>query len=650
MRRSGTPSLRRRRGTGNANNASILRKSLLVLLVIAIVLSLGLCSLFLFSVGTTTTNSTNNGSIPGAHSLFRERQLPTETTIATATAVKKIILQGIPGEDLNAANGPPPLPQTVNMEAYEAPPTQLYPYPLIPVHDDYDAHTQFIPPGGKRYTEYTTGGTPYLVTDDIKAASDAVARSRRVHIQKAMQHAWAGYTQYAYGADEILPQSKRPSNNWGGQGITLIDALDTLWLMDMKEEFWKGRDWVRDHLSHENVGSVSTFETTIRDLGGLLAAYDWSGDSTFLEHALDLGKRLIKAFDNSKTGLPTGKVNLKNGQTGHVGWSGGNTILAEFGSIQIENRYLSKVSGDRQFAEKTEYVFEVLHEMSTPNGLYPYFFSDPGKTPEHQGKDGRPLPHFSNDKLTFGAMGDSVYEYMLKMWLQGGKTEPMYREMYDKAMEGMHNELEQRTTPSGLTYVADKNSNKMDYKMDHLACFLGGLLALGAYTDPLGLDSERAQRDLRTGKALTYTCYQMYARMNTGISPEYIQANAGSDFEIGRGAPHYLLRPEAVESMFILNQLTGDPIYREWGWEIFQAIDKYCKTDIGYGELSNVADVNGVPRDKTESFFFAELLKYLYLLQDPETEVDLLNKHVFNTEAHPMRIFPVIDADLTSKE
>ncbi len=185
----------------------------------------------------------------------------------------------------------------------------------------------------------------------------------------------------------------------------------------------------------------------------------------------------------------------------------------------------------------------------------------------------------------------------------------------------------------------------MDYKMDHLACFLGGLLALGAYTDPLGLESARAQRDLRTGKALTYTCYQMYARMNTGISPEFIQANPGSDFQIGSGAPHYLLRPEAVESMFILNHLTGDPVYREWGWEIYQAVERYCKTDIGYGELSNVADVNGTPRDKTESFFFAELLKYLYLLQDPDTEIDLLNKHVFNTEAHPTRIFPVIDAD-----
>jgi hypothetical protein len=109
-----------------------------------------------------------------------------------------------------------------------------------------------------------------------------------------------------------------------------------------------------------------------------------------------------------------------------------------------------------------------------------------------------------------------------------------------------------------------------------------------------------------------------------------------------RSAPHYLLRPEAVESMFILNKLTGDPIYREWGWEVFQAIERYCRTKHGYGSLPNVEDTMASPRDKMESFFLAETLKYLYLLQDPDTEVDILNKHVFNTEAHPLKIFPLV--------
>ena len=161
--------------------------------------------------------------------------------------------------------------------------------------------------------------------------------------------------------------------------------------------------------------------------------------------------------------------------------------------------------------------------------------------------------------------------------------------------------------------------------------------------------------------------------MNTGISPEYIQFDS-NDFHIGNGAPHYLLRPEAFESFYILNHLTGDPVYREWGWECFSAIERYCKADIAYGGLRDVSNIHSPPDNRMESFFLAETLKYLFLLQDPDSEVDLvrnsiflpfpcstclcftdlifdrllhlqLNKHVFNTEAHPTRMFPVIDKE-----
>jgi mannosyl-oligosaccharide alpha-1,2-mannosidase len=64
---------------------------------------------------------------------------------------------------------------------------------------------------------------------------------------------------------------------------------------------------------------------------------------------------------------------------------------------------------------------------------------------------------------------------MLKIWLQGGKTEPMYREMYDRSIQGMHDELLQLSSPTGLVYIADKNNGNLDTKMDHLVCFMGKL-------------------------------------------------------------------------------------------------------------------------------------------------------------------------------
>lgn len=79
--------------------------------------------------------------------------------------------------------------------------------------------------------------------------------------------------------------------------------------------------------------------------------------------------------------------------------------------------------------------------------------------------------------------------------------------------------------------------------------------------------------------------------------------------------------------MYILHQLTEDPAYREWGWEVFQAIETSCKTEAAYGSLEDVNNAgNQLPQDEMESFFLAETLKYLFLLFDPDTKLDLKEK------------------------
>ena len=352
------------------------------------------------------------------------------------------------------------------------------------VDPNHDFST-FKAQGGYRFEEYKHGDSPYTYSP---GESDDLARSRRIHVKRAMQHAWNGYKTYAFGQDEVLPQTKSGHNNWGGMGTTLVDSLDTLWLMDMKDEFYEARDWCKSTLNHNVPRSVSVFETTIRSLGGLLSAYDWSGDNVFLEQAKDLGKRLFKAFDNP-LGIPWGQVNLATGETSNIGWTGGNAITAEFGTLQLEFRLLARLSGIHSYKQKSEYVYDVLKDLGQPDGLYPNFIRNRGSKPE-----------FANHKVTFGAMGDSLYEYMLKIWIQGGKTESKFRDMYDKAIQGMHDELLQLSTPSSYVFIADRNNGQLDTKMDHLVCFMGGALALGAYTDPLGLQSDRAQRDLKTAK------------------------------------------------------------------------------------------------------------------------------------------------------
>eukprot|EP01126_Amoeba_proteus_P048577 TRINITY_DN5626_c0_g2_i1.p2 TRINITY_DN5626_c0_g2~~TRINITY_DN5626_c0_g2_i1.p2 ORF type:complete len:117 (-),score=15.61 TRINITY_DN5626_c0_g2_i1:70-420(-) len=103
-------------------------------------------------------------------------------------------------------------------------------------------------------------------------------------------------------------------------------------------------------------------------------------------------------------------------------------------------------------------------------------------------------------------------------------------------------------------------------------------------------------------------------------------------------AAHYLLRPETVESLFVLYRQTGDKMYQDWGWSIFRALEMYCKTEAGFSGILNVGSVRTTQDNKLQSFFLAETLKYLFLLFSPTTFIPL-DEYVFNTEAHPTRIF-----------
>eukprot|EP00636_Phaeomonas_parva_P000251 CAMPEP_0118864030 /NCGR_PEP_ID=MMETSP1163-20130328/8710_1 /TAXON_ID=124430 /ORGANISM="Phaeomonas parva, Strain CCMP2877" /LENGTH=1054 /DNA_ID=CAMNT_0006798099 /DNA_START=229 /DNA_END=3393 /DNA_ORIENTATION=- len=455
-----------------------------------------------------------------------------------------------------------------------------------------------------------------------KAARLAAQRAEKV--KEAMQHAWKGYKSNAWGYDELLPVSGRKQNNWGGMGVTLVDSLDTLWLMDMKDEFYEARDWVKNSLSFDRAGTVSVFETTIRELGGLLSAYDLSGDAVFLDKARVLGDRLLKAFD-TPSGIPAGRISLNAGPTSANLRGSSRSVLAEIGTLQVEFRYLSHATGNSRYAEKANKVFEAL-EGKDRNGLYGIYVDTRSAS-------------VSGD-VTFGALGDSFYEYMLKVWLQGGKQETMYRRMYDAAVDGIiKSGIWTKTPQSGYSVLGDLKPggrNVVKKKMDHLACFMAGVLALGAYTNEGGMASGRNQRDLRMGQALAHSCYQMYATSPTGLSPEFVTFDRG-DFTAGN-PPHYILRPEVSESLFVLHQITSDPIYQEWGWKIFEAIDRNCRTRYAFGAYGDVRREGRNPDDSMESFFLGETLKYLYLLQAPGRKVDL-TQSVFNTEAHPLSNF-----------
>ena len=465
------------------------------------------------------------------------------------------------------------------------------------------------------------------VTPSMRAASSLKAADRAQAVREGLRHAWKGYREHAWGKDEVLPKSGRAQDNWGGMAVTMVDTMDTLWLMGLRRDFEEAADWVAKHLSFSRAGTVSVFETVIRELGGLLSAFDLSGDARLLAKAKELGDLLLPAFD-TPSGVPVGRLRLGGS---HLRLGGGQqAVLAEVGTLQVEFRYLSKATGDAKYARAANRVFDVLGKQRPPNGLFGIHVSTSNALVSGQ--------------VTFGALGDSFYEYLLKVWLQGDRTEARYREMYDAAVDGVVRKIWKTSAPSGLSFLADLHGSRTEDKMDHLACFMAGALALGAYTDPRGRDSPRARRDLRMGQALGYTCYQMYKRHATGLSPEYVVFRGARDFQPGPNAKFYILRPETAEALFILHEVTGDPIYRDWSFEIFEAIERHCRTRIAYGAHPDVTSASRTPDDRMESFALAETFKYLYLIQAEDRGGIDLDHYVFNTEAHPMRIWSAVDA------
>ena len=238
-----------------------------------------------------------------------------------------------------------------------------------------------------------------------------------------MKFAWAGYTEYAWGHDELKPVSRTARDWLGASGLaaSIVDALDTLWIMGLEKEYEEAARFVRDELTFDKDVSVSFFETVIRDLGGLLAAYALTGDRAFVAKADDLGERLVPAF-RTTTGMPAGVINLGNGHNGAQPWSGGSFILAEVGTFQLEFRYLTHVTGKRKYAEladaTTSYLFSQRPHIP---GLYP------NRIPMEGG-----LGH--DEEYSFGGLGDSFYEYLLKQWLFTNRTEDRFRKAYEDSI------------------------------------------------------------------------------------------------------------------------------------------------------------------------------------------------------------------------
>mmetsp|Transcript_4521 Transcript_4521/g.10560 ORF Transcript_4521/g.10560 Transcript_4521/m.10560 type:complete len:791 (+) Transcript_4521:39-2411(+) len=452
-------------------------------------------------------------------------------------------------------------------------------------------------------------------------------------VRKAFLHAWSGYKRYAWGADELKPVSLQGKDTFGNIGMTIIDSLTTLWLMDLQSEFDEGQAFVEKELDFDTADrEISVFEVVIRALGGLLGAHSLSGRQIFLDRAIELAERLLPAM-NTSSGLPLPRWNLARGR-GKSTYDPKKepTILAEAGSFQLEFRYLAAVTGDLRYSHAADVATSAIRAAGA-NGLVPVHLSP---------AEGGP-PRLMPDRLAMGALADSYYEYLLKQWLQS-PAEKLHRDAWLAVMDALPSLVvpdPRKEGSTGKLQLTELSSHgDRIWKMDHLSCFVPGMVALGLQTIPEEelLKNGRNETWHRMAEGLTSTCAHLWLDTKTGLAPEFVYLNKQGDgtTSLPRGASHSFLRPETAESLFYLYRTTGHLRYRKWGKKLFHAIVEHSKVDGGYG---SVQDVNVVPTqkmDEMQSFVMAETFKYLFLLFSPAEAFDL-DRYVLNTEGHPLR-------------
>lgn len=425
----------------------------------------------------------------------------------------------------------------------------------------------------------------------------------------------------------------------------IVDSLSTLYIMGgLDGRYARARAWVADELDFSKVGNVIVFETVIRILGGLVSMYHLSGDEMYAAKAEELGLRLGEAFDTVH-GFPWPRCYLN--QTGRCEGHDGSDVLylAEVGTVQLEFRALAHLSRSEALGEvrrRTEAVVASLQEIGSSahrfqgryHSLLPFAISMSRGT-------------FSTSLVTFGAPADSYFEYLVKMWVQGGRKEERYWQLFAQIADSMV-DLFTGLTDDGDVVLQDLNpesdgSYKTSHKQDHFTCFIPGALVLGL--DGVDSSTPKGRWRLKAWEKLaadiTATCYKMYSSSPSGLSGEHIRVTSGGKMRQSGG---YKLRPEALEAMFYMYRHTKDQKYRDWAWAIFEAMEKWCKNAEGaFSPLRNPRSKKPMREDSVQpSFLVSETFKYLYLIFGDDPDELPLSLWVFNTEAHPLLVSPGI--------
>ncbi|KAJ7509097.1 seven-hairpin glycosidase [Mycena galericulata] len=389
---------------------------------------------------------------------------------------------------------------------------------------------------------------------------------------------------------------------------------------------------------------VSVFETTIRYVGGLLSAYELGGAKSpvLIQKAQAVADKLARGQQNNT--LPFNSMNFTTNNPIDE-----TTNIAGAGTLSLEWAALTKYTNNATYGDLASKA--VLHIASLPAPL-------PGLAAQNIDPTSG---NFTDAYITWGAGSDSYFEYLLKYARYTNTDNKIFLNTWKTAVDSSIQNLLRTSTVGNYSYLADvDNAGNICHVGSHLACFHAGNWLLGG--------------KLLQNQTITYIygAQNTYASTATGIGPEtFAFVSSDGDFSGGNlistaqqafynkhgfyiTGNVYIQRPEVLESNFYAWRITGDTKYLDRAAATIESFNKFLRIP-GFkhkgipDEFAGLQDVDIADPsldnkyDETESFWFAEVLKYLYLTFDNPARISL-DDYVFNTECHPLKAPPALDS------
>jgi Glycosyl hydrolase family 47/Ricin-type beta-trefoil lectin domain-like len=446
------------------------------------------------------------------------------------------------------------------------------------------------------------GAGPILATRAGYAAAAAPGPADpalAADVRQEFLSAWSAYRRLAWGRDELRPLSGTGSDFFIGGvplGLTIIEALDTLYLMELDDDLAAGIDWISGNLNFDRNAGVHVFESIIRLVGGLLSGYHATGAQVLLDKARDVADRLLPAFTRSPTGMPYRYVNLRTGAV-----SGNQVPLAEIGSNITEFGYLSQLTGDRKYVDAGKRALRAVWDRRSGLNLVGTTLNvDSGQWTDGTARIDPPV--------------DSFFEYLWDGYAFLGDTEcrDWYRTLTDAILRYQAETIGGRLWFKGV----DKDNGSLTGRgQSELSAFYAGLLAQGG--------------NLSEGERYHDSWAAVLDRHR--LPPEYLDYTNLNSLDNG-----YQLRPEYVDSALFLWLTTGKELYRDRARVMWNRQKAYCKVANGYAVVTDMTTTPTSKGDLTPGYWFAENMKYYYLLWSGAPRFDYGDNYL-TTEGNVLR-------------